>query len=119
MDFRTNLAVTRGELEDLVALSDQDARRSLVDQIIDRHAPKAPYIPPVDIIPVPMGSVWEEKTRPGHTVEVTNLQWTARIDRANFRNVTYKHLGVHNKRAQRNRTITSERKFLSRYRRVL
>lgn len=57
-------------------------------------------------------SIWEEKNRPGHTVEI--------IARARNRctgepQVVIKHIGVYNKRVQRSNTIINTKNFLGRY----
>lgn len=57
-----------------------------------------------------MGSTYEETARPGHTVVIQKFsirdgeQW-----------VTYRHVGVHNKRAQRHPTITKVKWFKRRF----
>lgn len=65
----------------------------------------------------PTPEVWEEKARPGHTVEIIEHYREAHYPRA--RMVTYKHTGVHNKRAQSHPTSTDENRFLKRFRPLL
>lgn len=59
-----------------------------------------------------IGSKWEEINRPGHTVEITKLsvnRWTGQHE------VSYKHVGIHNVRAQQSQTLSDKVGFLKRY----
>jgi hypothetical protein len=59
---------------------------------------------------------WEEIDRPGHTVVIISNSIDKRASGRDMQKVTYKHIGVHNKRAQRFPTITEEWRFLRRFR---
>lgn len=61
---------------------------------------------------IEVGSKWEEKSRLGHTVEITKLsvnRWTNKPE------VSYKHVGIHNVRAQQSQTLSDQALFLKRY----
>lgn len=111
--------ITRGELADLIALSLSMDRAKLVDGIISQHTyAKAAYVHPVDPMDnprVPIGTTWFEKTRPGHIVQIVGLRWSRR---GSYMEIIYKHIGTHNKRPQRNNTVTPEGLFLRRYEEV-
>lgn len=62
---------------------------------------------------VKIGEEWEELARPGHTVEITRVGY----DRGAVR-VCYLHIGVHNKRAQRFPTVTEQKLFLKRFKKL-
>lgn len=114
MSFKEELLVTRGELEDLVALGLTSQRARLADEIIARHG-KAQEPPKEVEVRVPIGSRWEEKRRRGHTVVITERT----IDRwSREQMVHYLHVGIHNKRALSHGTITSEKRFLTRFERI-
>jgi hypothetical protein len=59
-----------------------------------------------------VGSTWEEKARPGHMVIIT------RVSDPKWRgdgSVIYRHVGVHNKRAQSHPTLSAMKNFRKRF----
>lgn len=68
---------------------------------------------PAAVPEVVVGEEWEELARPGHTVEITRVGY----DRGAVR-VNYLHIGVHNKRAANYSTVTEQKLFLKRFKRI-
>lgn len=66
-----------------------------------------------------IGEVWEEIARPGHTVEVIRLEESRYLVKgAHIPMVVYKHIGAHSKRAQAFPSVTEEKLFRKRYRKL-
>lgn len=66
-----------------------------------------------------LDGLWEERSRPGHTVKITEVTMpptgATSIEQVK---VVYKHIGVHNKRAQSHPTQTTLKRFFKRFTKV-
>lgn len=64
-----------------------------------------------------VGEMWEERSRPGHTVRITKLE-NARWH-PNPVMVYYKHVGTHNIRTQSMETVSAITNFVKNYKRIV